>query len=479
MKIPPVALKLATLVAVIVLLMIALVRIGGLVDERSGRADDVRRDVEASQAGRQALLGPVMRTSCREDWTEAERRGNLVVTRTKRNDFLIDSTPDQLDVKGRVAMEPRYRGLFKANTYVAATTLAATWSLPALPTAEHADGRVTCDAPVLAVAVSDSRGLRDVQIRVDGKALALQPGTPYAQHPRGFQAKLPGPAAGRTVSVEIVLQLVGSSDLAIAPIADRTSVNLGADWPHPSFGGRFLPTTRTVDEAGFEAGWAVTSLATTAPREFLSGQKLCSGVNGGDGGNADSGADAVTYAVAEAAAVAVPTGASGSGCIETFGVGFVDPVNPYSLTDRALKYGLLFIALSFVAVGMVELLGGARVHPVQYLLVGCALALFFLLLLSLSEHLPFGVSYAIAASGCALLLTYYARHVLGHWRAGLGFGAGIGLLYGALYVLLQREQTALVLGSVMLFAVLTAVMVATRRIDWYGLSKPTPAQAQA
>jgi len=473
MKPHPLALKIATLVAVVVLLMIALMRIGGLVDERTARADDVRRDIEASQAGRQALLGPVMRTTCREDWSETERRGNLVVTRAKRNDFLIDSTPDQLDVKGRVAMEPRYRGLFKANTYVAATTLAATWSLPALPTAEHAGGQVTCEAPVLAVAVSDSRGLRDVQIRVDGKALALQPGTPYEHHPRGFQAKLPGPAAGRTVSAEIVLQLVGSSDLAIAPVADRTTVNLGADWPHPSFGGRFLPTTRTVDKSGFEAGWSVTSLATTAPREFLSGQKLCSGVNGGDGGSADTG----DYAVTEAAAVAVPTGGSGSGCIETFGVGFVDPVNPYSLTNRALKYGLLFIALSFVAVGMVELLGGVRVHPVQYLLVGCALALFFLLLLSLSEHLPFGVSYAIAAGSSALLLTYYARHVLGRWRAGLGFGAGIGGLYGALYVLLQREQTALVLGSVMLFAVLTAVMVATRRIDWYGLSRSTPTEA--
>ena len=180
---------------------------------------------------------------------------------------------------------------------------------------------------------------------------------------------------------------------------------------------------------------------------------------------------------------------------------FVDPVNPYTLADRATKYGLLFIALTFVAVGLFELMGNGphapplrgslppegaafsswggpatkrlRVHPVQYLLVGAALCSFFLLLVSLSEHLPFGWSYLAAATACVLLLGYYASHMLGGLTRGLPLGLGIALLYGLLYVLLQLEQTALAVGSVALFLVLTAVMVLTRKVNWYGL---TPAQ---
>jgi inner membrane protein len=140
------------------------------------------------------------------------------------------------------------------------------------------------------------------------------------------------------------------------------------------------------------------------------------------------------------------------------------------LSDRATKYGLLFVVLTFVAVGLVEVLRRLRVHPVQYLLVGSALTVFFLLLVSLSEHLPFSVSYLAASVACTSLLAYYGSHVLGGWRAGAVFGAALGVLYGALYVLLQLEQTALVLGSVLLFAVLAAVMVATRKLDWYGLA---------
>jgi inner membrane protein len=158
-----------------------------------------------------------------------------------------------------------------------------------------------------------------------------------------------------------------------------------------------------------------------------------------------------------------------SRCIETFGVAFIDPVSAYVLSDRATKYGLLFIALTFVGVGLVEVLKRLRVHPVQYLLVGSALAVFFLLLVSLTEHLLFAWAYLAASAACTTLLAFYASFVLRGARAGAVFGAAIAALYGALYLLLQMEQSALVLGSLLLFAVLGAVMVATRRVDWYAL----------
>ncbi len=156
-------------------------------------------------------------------------------------------------------------------------------------------------------------------------------------------------------------------------------------------------------------------------------------------------------------------------CVETFGVAFIDPVSTYTLSDRATKYGLLFIALTFVGVAAVEVMRRIRVHPMQYLLVGCALAVFFLLLVSLSEHLAFAWAYLAASAACTLLLAFYGTHVLRGARSGLAFGAAVAALYGVLYVLLQLEQTALLLGSLLLFAVLAGVMVATRRIDWYAL----------
>jgi len=241
-------------------------------------------------------------------------------------------------------------------------------------------------------------------------------------------------------------------------------VQLKADWPHPSFGGRFLPTAREVHDDSFSATWNVSSLATTAPNDFLHRMALCA-----PGGDVDSATTAATRTAPAAPA----------GCIESFSVAFIDPVNPYSLSDRAIKYGLLFIALTFVAVGMTEVMRRVRVHPIQYLLVGCALSIFFLLLLSLSEHLRFDLSYAIAAAACVLLLGVYARHLLGGARAGAVFAAGVAALYGALYALLQMEQTALVIGSVLLFAVLAGVMWMTRRIDWYRLLRGESAPAAA
>ena len=145
----------------------------------------------------------------------------------------------------------------------------------------------------------------------------------------------------------------------------------------------------------------------------------------------------------------------------------MDPSDTFALSDKATKYGMLFIGLTFLAVGLFEFMKSLRVHPIQYLLVGAAMSMFFLLLVSLSEHMPFEQAYAAASAACVLLLTYYASHMLGRWTRGLPFGLGIATLYGMLFVLLRMEQTALLVGAVALFAVLAVIMLLTRRIDWY------------
>lgn len=205
---------------------------------------------------------------------------------------------------------------------------------------------------------------------------------------------------------------------------------------------------------GFDARWAVSGLASAAASDAATGVALCRQPLPASAADGD----------------APPARVAGDKkCLETLGVAFIDPVNPYLMSERAVKYALLFVLLTFGCVGATEVVARRRVHPVQYGLVGMALALFFLLLPSLSEHVAFGIAYGISSAGCVVLLAYYGRHMLGGWRAGAVLGAGVGVLYGALWTLLQMEQRALVIGSLLLFGVLAAVMVLTRRVDWYGL----------
>jgi inner membrane protein len=458
----PLLAKSLALAGVLIALTVALQSVSGVVAEREGRLREAEASVAASLASAQTLLGPVIERDCSESWETTVGEGKDKKTVTERRDFTLSATPASLDMKGDVAIEPRYRGIFKVNGYVLKARIVAAWADGAtlVPQALHLGSRLQCDAPAMYVALGDSRGVRSAAMQIDGAAVPVLPGTEHAAHPRGFHAEVAESFAGarRPLRAEIGLELVGTGELAVAPVGDHTVVTLASDWPHPSFAGRFLPVERQVGETGFTARWALNALATTAPQAAAAGAPAC--------GLYDASGDEVA-----------PRGDRRTPCVETFGVAFIDPVSPYVLSDRATKYGLLFIALTFVGVGAVEVMRRVRVHPIQYLLVGSALALFFLLLVSLSEHVPFAVAYLAAAAACTALLTFYGSFVLRGSRAGAAFGAAIAALYAALYALLQLEQTALLLGSLLLFAVLAGLMIATRGIDWYALFEQIRAES--
>jgi inner membrane protein len=443
--------KVVALGAVALSLVWALASVSGIVAEREGRLREAQRSVADSLATSQALLGPVLQRSCTERWETQQGEGKDRKTVTEQRSFTLRAAPRRLTAEATAVTEPRYRGIFRVNGYALKADLTAEWpDLSALqPKPLHESARVVCNLPVLWVAVSDTRGIRSARVTLQERERDVVPAGSTAALAQGFQAIWPEAVAldAAPVRANVVLELAGTESFAFAPIGDATQVKLASDWPHPSFNGRFLPANREVSDAGFQASWRVTTLASRAQQDLLEAQSLC-----------------------RPETAAVPSaGQPAQRCIETFGVSFIDPVSPYVLSDRATKYGLLFVALTFVAVALVEVLRRLRVHPVQYLLVGCALTLFFLLLVSLSEHVPFGWAYLVASTACTALLTFYGAYVLRGVRAGLVFGAGIALLYGALYVLLLREQTALVLGAVLLFVILAAVMVVTRKLDWYGL----------
>ena len=459
----PLLAKALVLTGVLIALTIALHWVSGVVAEREGRLREAERSVAAGLAAAQTVVGPLIERDCSESWETTEGEGKDRKSVAERRDFKLSATPATLDVMGDVASEPRRRGIFQVNGYVLKAHLIAAWNDGAalVPEARHAGSRLHCDAPVLFVAVGDARGVRSAAVQIDGAAASVLAGTRRAAHPRGLHALVAESFAGanRALRAEVGIELVGTGEIAFAPVADSTRVALSSDWPHPSFAGRFLPIDRQVGDAGFNARWQLNALATTAPQAVAAAPACRLDDIGGDLANGNDGRRGA--------------------CIETFGVAFIDPVSPYVPSDRATKYGLLFIALTFVGVGAVEVLRRLRVHPIQYLLVGSALAVFFLLLVSLSEHVPFAAAYVAAAAACTTLLTFYGSFVLRGGRLGALFGAAIASLYGALYALLQLEQTALLLGSILIFAVLAALMVATRRIDWYRLvermrSEPPP-----
>jgi len=294
--------------------------------------------------------------------------------------------------------------------------------------------------------VTDSNGIRTANVKLNGQTVNLKAGTTHSHYPRGVHATLPPSLreGATAITADVDLELFGVEALSIVPVAEMTQLQMQSNWRHPSFGGNFLPADRRVDAQGFDASWRVSALASSVGESLRQGRANCRA-------DADEGME------------------KGGDCLETIKISFVDPINPYSLSDRAIKYGLLFVILTFAAVGLFEVMQRLRVHPIQYFLVGSALSIFFLLLLSLSEHMAFNLAYLVAAGACVLLLGYYGVYMLRGFRRGLPFGLGIAVLYGLLFVLLQLEQTALIVGALALFAALAAAMYFTRKVDWYRL----------
>ena len=471
--------KVAGLALVLGLLLWGLGEISGLVQERQGQRQAAVASVAQSLAGAQTLLGPVVHMACTEEWQTREGKDGVV---TARREFVRVAPPATLTVDGRNQLEPRARGLHATQVFTLKTHIRAEWpNLEALKVVgEHAGSRINCGPALIALSVSDARGIRQAVLQVNGAPQTARSGTFMGAYPRGVHSPLPASTdLAAPLKAELELELLGTERLGIVPLGGATQVTLRSNWPHPSFNGQFLPSDRTVTDAGFDASWRVSALSSTAQRAVQNQRPLCDGSGERDDSAQDTAIDAA--AAATTASMVRVSGPTGSGCTETLGVAFIDPSNTYALSHRATRYGLLFIALTFVAVGLFEFMRSLRVHPVQYFLVGAAVSIFFLLLVSLSEHLVFGSAYALAATACVLLLTWYASHMLRSWRSGLPFGAGIAALYGLLYVLLRLEQTALLVGAVALFAVLALVMLLTRKVDWYSRlqldSTPAPTHA--
>lgn len=415
------------------LLLIPLGMIESRIVQRQALQLGVQQDIARTAAGAQTLSGPylVVHYRLREKKTTVDAKGRKKtgITETLYEEVI---SPRRLDIDGSATVETRSRGIYRARLFDLDSRISGEFALAANYGLAHPRADMTPVSAHFVVRVSDARGIRNVPLLgLNGAKLAFAPAATGTLTGNGMHAVLaPLSLDAQTLRFAFELELVGSGTLAIAPSGERTEMSLKATWPHPSFGGSYLPRSRSVDAKGFSAHWLVTHLARNS----------------------------------------IPV--EGAPQAEVFSVDFIDPVNVYLLSQRAVKYGVLFVVLVFTAFFMVEMLRRMRIHPLQYLLVGLAMAMFFLLIIALSEHVPFAQAYLAAATACVALIGCYLAGMLGAARPALMFSGGLALLYGVLYGVLQSEDNALLLGSLVLFAALAAVMLLTRRMDWYALGKP-------
>lgn len=429
----PLLSKLLMIGLLMALLAVPLAMVRGTVAERAAYRDAATDSVARAHAGEQVITGPVVwwpYTETHVRSVKAEGDGARLREETVTEQRVAVRYLQQLDLRSRLDSETRWRGIFPVTVYTSrhegSGRLAGAGIVPSRPGAV-----VTPGQPLLLLGVSDLRGLEQAPLlRLGGRSVRVAPAPAGAPLPLAAPLDAALLQPGAQLELHLQLALAGTGRIGWVPLADETRVTLASAWPHPRFDGDFLPRTRRVSAEGFEATWQVTALSSAAQTRF-------------------------------AARDDKPP------VLEQFGVSLADPVDAYRLADRATKYGLLFVVLTFAAFFVLEMVRRWRIHPLQYGMVGAALVLFFLLLLALAEQLPFAAAYAGASAACITLLGYYLRHALRGWRPGLAVSGLLVALYGVLYGILMSEDNALLMGALLLFGVQAAVMVATRRIDWY------------
>jgi len=415
--------------------LIPLAMTESVIAERTGRRNSVAAEVSTTWGGAQTIAGPVLVVPYRT--TTMSNANNKPVQTMGRASFL----PEALDVQGIVDPDLRKRNLFKVVVYKAHLRLTGRFNKPDMASLTRAGTEPLWDEATVNIGITDPRGIaRRITLKWNGQEIALAPGVSDTGL---FAAGLHAPAPFRSepasaIPFSLDLDLNGTRDLRVVPSGTETSMALTSTWPHPGFVGAPLPEPRIITDQGFSASWRVPYFGRGFPPAWT---------------DATIDRDKLK-AQCE---------------IASFGVAFIQPVDIYQQAERAVKYAALFIVLTFVVFFLCEVLRARLLHPVQYVFIGFAICVFYLLLLSISEHVGFDTAYASAATATTLLIGVYSVFALGGAREGVLLGAAVAALYGFLYLLLRLEDYALLAGSLGLFAMLAVLMLTTRRVNWYEL----------
>lgn len=416
-------------------LLVPLLFVDGVADERQRYYREVVANIAQSWGREQSLIGPLLVIPAVDAHTYMDDDGKPRQRLVEVSHVVL---PAVLNAKTSITHDFRKRGIYSVPVYTAQVSLQG--QLGELERAEisAAHRQVHWGQAKLVMGISDTRAIRSAHGTLDGEAVSLQPGSGVSWVGAGVHSSIDLTQAstqGADGVFEFELELAGTERFAIAPLADQTELKMQSTWPHPSFAGNFLPQHREIGADGFSASWSVSALARGVPKQFTHSTQA-----------------SLLHDLSAA-------------------VGLYEPVTSYTTVDRGIKYGLLFIGLTFLTAVCFELLSGVRFHLVQYGVVGLALALFYLTLLSLTEHMSFGLAYGLATGVILLMLGGYAWSITRTSKIALLFVAVEALLYWVLYVLLQLEDLAMLTGTGLLLIGLGALMLATQGLNRQGMEQ--------
>ncbi|HET6630509.1 MAG TPA: cell envelope integrity protein CreD [Woeseiaceae bacterium] len=425
-----VSLKMAVVGFLILILLIPVAMLRGLVEERSHLRETAAADIMRGWGGPQLVAGPVLMIPARVVTSDSHSR--------RVTDTRLNVLPETLDIEVDLESQVLYRGIHEVPVYRAKARITGVLRVPEEQAAGPSLEALHPEKAFVALALTDAGATRSAPVlRIGGREIpfeaggALQNGWPPHMLARvGGIVAAAGP--GARLPFEIDLDFTGGEALHVLPLGDKTNVTMRSAWPSPSFTGRYLPHHREVGDDGFVAEWTLSGLGRPLPPVWLDGTL-----------------DAST------------------GTASAVGVEMYNPVDLYQKTLRATKYAMLFIGLSFAAYFLFETMGRLHLHPMQYLLVGFANALFYLLLLSLAEHTGFGIAYILSAGASVVLIAGYSRSVLGATKGAGVMAALLMGLYLFLYLVLQAEDYAMLAGALGLWIILASIMFVTRHVDWY------------
>jgi len=454
-------LKILAVGLIVVLLAIPLMFVNLLSWERTGRADTVRTEVGSTYGGSQIIRGPYLLLPVRvetpvETW-DREAEANRIEYRHSEEMLVVSASQLVIDINQQ--SERRRRAIYDVPVFNADVGFRGRFAPPVLEPLVPEYGSIEWNRARILFAVSDLRAIgEDLVFQVAGQdtPLSFEPRTGFDRHQspsipglpdsgdaarwRGVAAPLPGLESGGAFDFTARLRLSGADRLLLSASGRETQLSVQSDWPHPSFVGAYLPEEHDISDAGFRARWQIPYLARGVPGAWLQGQ----------------------FDIRDIDRTA-------------FGVRLFSPTDGYTNVSRSLKYAIFFIGFLMLMFFLIEAASKDRIHVAQYILIGLAQVVFYLLLLAFTEHLPTFAAYAAASTATILVTAFYAAAAFGSRSKGLATFAVLAVIYSLQYALVLLEDYAFLIGSVFAFLAVALTMYVTRGLDWYGLSEKKPA----
>lgn len=422
--------KLISMAILILLLLIPTSMVESLITEREYRRSDTIYEISNTWGNAQTLTGAVVTVPYLTYFTNEQKE---VVSQVEYAHFL----PENLQFEGEIFPEKRYRALYEVVVYVAELAVKGNFGQIDFSEWNIRAEDVLWDKAFLSIGITDMRGIQEkIMLQWQDSTFSLNPGIETSDVIKsGVSVKVPFAETSGDIDFSYKLKLNGSRDLYFVPLGEENMVNIKSTWADPSFVGSFLPDEKNISPAGFDANWRVLHLNRNYPQSW------------------------------KGPAFQVEASA--------FGVNLLVPVDHYQKSTRSAKYAVMFIALTFLIFFFVEILNRKRIHPIQYILVGLAICLFYTLLVALSEHISFNLAYLVSAVATIALITLYVSSVFKSQKLTALCSLVLIILYGFLFTLLQLQDYALLLGSIGLFITLSIVMYLSRNIDWYNFINKT------